>query len=619
MSENYLMSTNDETEESFIQILFKNVIQNGTFVKIFQFEKYAKDRCNDVINFKNILETHLFKKNITTNCILINIEKDTKRYHSAVDEFSKLELETFVHLIATYWKEREKFVNDMNIVLDFLKQFNPKISLEKTEMNIFSEFNDKNIYIQDGPLACYCSHVRAMMYGYLNFKDYTIICEDDLLVANTNKIEQYIKQIPEDWDIICLNSIPLNAIYTEPYYKFTNTFHSLHFYIIKNKCLPTIFENIYPIFDQIDIIIANLHDRLNIYNIVETVYQKNFSSNTQNNLYVVFNSPNYELIRVYLKEMKDLLYDFVNKKLTDNDPTINRIIASNIIFDVIYDYIINNINNTQNSAQISETPIINNDEIEHMIKDNQRLYETIYIIINCAVKGIRVKNRAYDLYIMMNTILDCFKLHNTLAADYNERLKALSYGSTSNIYKIQNHNVVIKVYNEQLRWSIDGHNNANEIFNKELEILKKLQGVPNVPQLIQYDEPTQAITMSYLGTSLYNDFSLPTDWKNQISDIFSVLTENGIVYHEFNLKNIVVLDDKLAFIDFGLATFEKNTTNEHNCKIFIELLEILDTKFKETEFKDVADTTDITEQKQLLYITFINNLKINQQYSGIIF
>jgi hypothetical protein len=57
-------------------------------------------------------------------------------------------------------------------------------------MNDFSEINDPNIYIQDGPLACYCSHVRGMIYGHLNFEDYTIIIEDDAFISNTENIEK---------------------------------------------------------------------------------------------------------------------------------------------------------------------------------------------------------------------------------------------------------------------------------------------------------------------------------------------------------------------------------------------------------------------------------------------
>ena len=112
-------------------------------------------------------------------------------------------------------------------------------------------------------------------------------------MANTENIEKYIKEIPDDWDILMLNACSKNKIYNNIWYKFDDEFHSTHFYIINHKCIPTLFENLYPITDQVDVLISNLHKKLNIYNIQETVYQKNISTNTQNNLHVIFNSPHY--------------------------------------------------------------------------------------------------------------------------------------------------------------------------------------------------------------------------------------------------------------------------------------------------------------------------------------
>jgi hypothetical protein len=206
---------------------------------------------------------------------VINLEKDVIRYKSIVSELQKIGMNGFIHLKATYWKEKNHFKNDLEFVINFLRKFK-SIEPIKLEMNEFSEFNDQNIHIQDGPLACYCSHVRGLIYGYTTFNNYTIIIEDDVFVSNTLNIEKYINEVPDDWDIILLNSVPLHKKYEDIYYKLENTFHSTHFYIIKNSVLPIIFENIYPIYDQIDVLIAKLYDRLNIYNITDSVYPSPF-------------------------------------------------------------------------------------------------------------------------------------------------------------------------------------------------------------------------------------------------------------------------------------------------------------------------------------------------------
>ena len=202
--------------------------------------------------------------------------------------------------------------------MNFLRKFNPDIPKYKLEINNFSEINDPNIYITDGPLACYISHLRAMIYGYLNFKDYCIIMEDDATITNTENIKKYLKDIPNDWDIINMNSSPKNVKYDSNCYKFVDEFHSSHFYIVKITCLETIFKNVYPVIDQIDVLISKLFSTLNIYNITDTVYQRNLSTNTQNNLYVIFNSPYYDVIRYHLNRIGNKLENYINKELCDN-------------------------------------------------------------------------------------------------------------------------------------------------------------------------------------------------------------------------------------------------------------------------------------------------------------
>lgn len=551
-----LVLDNIEYETTFIEMFLKHSESNtlkdriplGTDIKILQYETYARDRCSTSIDLIQLLNQ------VDTNCILINMEKDTLRYSSAVEEFKKISLKTFVHLKATYWKDKDKLLGDLRYILDFLR-----IDSEVT-VNSFSEISDSNIVIQDGPLACYCAHMRALIYGYLHFKEYMIVAEDDILISNTKKIEEYIQMIPDDWDIICLNAAAINERYTEPFYKFKNTFHSTHFYIIKIKCLPFLFKNMYPIIDQIDILISNLYNKLNIYNIVDTVYQKNFSTNTQNNLYVLFNSPNYQPIRDYIKEFEDELLDYINITFPDNHEN-NCNIKDSIMFDVVYSYIINH--------EVTETNKICN------LVNNTILYNKLYIFLNCCVKGINLDETVSMLLNSIHTILDCFTLHE----------KVYSYGSTANVYKCGN--TIKKVYNTKLRWVCKDHDDSKKIFNKEVFILKKLD------RIITLDE--MSFTMRYLGESLYTHFNLPMDWKEQVTSIFEEFTTCGIEYPEFNIKNIVVLDGTLSFIDFGLARISETADNVDNCKLTIELLD----KLNQHTFK------------KEVYATFINNLKIS--------
>lgn len=188
-------------------------------------------------------------------------------------------------------------------------------------------------------------------------------------------------------------------------------------------------------------------------------------------------------------------------------------------------------------------------------------------------------------------------------------MKAYNFGSTSSVYR--HGDDIIKIYNRRLRWVCDGHDDINKIFNKELNILRALN------HLIEHDEKKMVFRIKYKGESLYNHFSLPEDYKDQINKIFEDFNSMNIYYPEFNTNNIIVGEENnISFIDFGLAhinedyIFHENGINYENCKNFIELLEILDNRFRNSEN---------SKQNQILYNTFINNMKNCGKYYKNIF
>ena len=576
--------------------MFIETIRSGVDAKLFVYEENAVNISGKQINLQNIIKTAFFKNNDidNSNCILINIESDSERYKRSLAEFKKISLSNFFHLKATFWKNRIGFVNDLQNILQYLKQFNDNIILpiDGIHINEFSEVNVPNIFIQDGPLACYCSHVRALIYGYNNFKDYTIIVEDDISITNTENIEKYLPCIPDDWDIICLNSAPKNHDYGDtPYYKFIDEFHSGQFYIVKNKCIPTLFANLYPITDQVDVLISNLHKQLNIYNIVDTVYQRNISTNTQNNLHVIFNSPNYNILRIHIQIVQDLLTFFINSELPNNE-IYNENIVKNILYDILYSY-------------ISRTDTDNNKykpQYDNIVEINKnpklsKILNSIEVIIKCSKKGINTPLVSLSLTNnIVNTIRIFKKYHNSIHNKYNEKIKAFNYGSSAHTYILESHQIIMKSYDDELRWKNEGHDNIDEIYMKELAILKKTNNS------ISYNEHEKILYLEYLGESLYDSFQLPFDWEIQISRIFSELTSKNIYYPEFNIKNILNKNSKLYFIDFGLASIVNDADNTQNCENFIELLSILENRFENANLNE----------KLMLYNTFINNIKVHK-------
>ena len=580
-----------------VKNIFKTKIRKGVDAKLLQYEVNAQNICETQIDLKSIMEESLFKgQKLQHNCIMINLEKDVERYKKAVSELQKISFINFIHLKGTYWKDKPVLEKDLTTIIEFLKKFSTNQNQDqKIHINEFSEINDKNVMIQDGPLGCYCSHVRAMIYGYLNFEKYTIIVEDDLSIINTENIEKYLRCIPDDWDIVCLGAIGKDRIYDEPYYKFTNEFHSTHFYIINHKCMPKLFSHLYPITDQVDVLIAELIHDLNIYNIPETVYQKCISTNTQNNLHTIFNARYYDVLREQLEKIRVAYLSFANKILSDNEER-NKTIVSNVLYDVLYSYITKTDNVVTNNGSSQDQTNYTNDYYD--LDEYTELFMAMTFFIQCSKKAIDVPVITHCLINDMIGILLNFTLHS-------ETIKAYSYGATSQTY-LEKDNIIIKAYNEKLRWTTLNHDDSSKIFKNELEILKK--GMKCGPKLIDYND-TNIIKMSYCGESLYNDFTLPEDWKEQINDIFTELSNNGVFYPEFKIHNILVLNNKITLVDYGLAKIyyqdcqDTIVDNSVNRDKFINYLSILNDKFKNIYDK---------EQRYQLYSTFVENIKINQ-------
>jgi hypothetical protein len=574
---------------------YKICVHTGTDVKKLQYI-LKNETLNDLsINLNKTMQNTFFNGNETKiNTILINIEKDTHRYESSINEFKKLMISDFIHLKATYWKNTEYFVDDMNNVIKFLNNYTTTVCNLPLKMNIFSEFNDKNILIQDGPLACYCSHVRAMMYGYLNFNNYTIIVEDDFCVDDIEIIIKNLNKIPNDWDVICFGAQPINKFYDGDFYKFTDLFHSTQFYIIRNTSMEIIFKNIYPIYDQIDILLSKMHGILNIYNIPNSVLQKNFVSNTQNNLYVMYNSPNYKYIRTSIENIKTLLIDILCSELQINKNKYVDNIVLKLLFDVVFDVIVNS--NFSIQPELEEIDQIDQ-YAEYFLQNNRKkLFREIFIVINSCLKGINVTTIVEHIVNDIYNIIKCFSDTSSIDNFFNEKMIPLNYGSTSNVYLLVDHEIVVKVYNTKLRWEYVNHNNSSKIMEKEIVILNKVQ------KIIKHT--SDKIYMKYTGDTLFDNFILPVNWIDQLRKIFDMFNKNNIYYPEFNLKNITCKNDNLDIIDFGLAEIIENTDNNLNLINFIDLLTMFDEKFQ--------SITNIEEQ-HVYYSNFINNVKMSNE------
>lgn len=574
---------------------------NGADIKRFQYIDDNLSICGSKLNIFNNAPDNI-------NCLLINLEKDIDRYTRSVKELNLLSISNFIHIKGTYWKDKAKLETDLNFVVTNIKNIQSSIS-QSIYIDYFSEISDPNIYIQDGPLGCYISHLRAMLYGYKNIdidnkSDYIIICEDDIIIKDVCKIELWAETVPSDWDIICFNSIPKMDMDTDnvdiSYYKFTADipFHSTHFYMIKKSILEFVIKNMYPITEQVDVLISNLRDRINIYNIPNTVYQRSVSTNTQNNLHTIFTSNNYLYIRNSLYKIKNEIGNILDIDMKYNK--YNKDIETLIFDDIIYNYILH----YDKYDNDSKTDGTNNGYIE-----NKVLYKEIAFVMECCRKGINIEHVTNGLICNIYNTIKGFKYHNKVDPIYNKLYKAYSYGSSSYVYMLEDSDIIVKIYNDRLRWSIIGHDNIENIYNREYQILDRLND--NIDGNID-GNIERSIYMKYKGESLYTNFVLPYNYIEQINRIFDTFDREHIIYREFKLENILVYKDIISFVDYGLAYIsyigENNNINREN---FIDLLTVLNMKFK-----NIKNTNHII----ILYKTFINNIKLSSnRYSVNIF
>lgn len=610
--------------------VYKRNVNTGTDVKKFNYVSNKNTSIITTMNFNELFQDKFFPNSSTNiNAVLINLEKDVYRYESAIGEFKKLNIENFVHLKATYWKNRDNFIQDMNNIIDFIKEEKGISDKIKLHMDIFSNFNDPNIHIQDGPLACYCSHLRALIYGYLHFQNYTLIVEDDLHINSIDLIKEAIENIPNDWDMICFGASPINKFYGDKYYKFTDLFHSTHFYVVRNSSIKFILSNVYPVTDQIDILYSQMNKELNIYNVPNSILQKNYESNTQNNLYVMYNSPNYKFIRICIGDIKEILFEIIidHLKISHIKNSISKYIKSivlKILFDVIFSCILSNknINNDTNNninANIDIDTATSQYDKYFLNCKKEKLHSKISVIIDSCIKGIDVSKYVDNIVSNIYGIIYNFNLTNVEDEfELNKIYIPHNYGSTANVYLLIDKNnlenfipeTIIKSYIDKPRWiftnNIIKHNNSSNILSNELKIINKLNGFEHFQSILF--NSNNKIYLKYVGTSLFDEFNLPNDWEKQFNEIFETLNNLNISYPEFNLKNITCLNNTLYFIDFGLATiYEQNTTrtkklNESNLNNFISIMKIL-----KNEFEKNSDV----EQQHLMYYNFIMNVKLD--------
>ena len=134
---------------------------------------------------------------------------------------------------------------------------------------------DNNHKLKDGELGCYLSHLGILKKAHRDKDNIIMVLEDDIIFNEDfkEKLNEYYKEVPNDWDIIYLGGSRLRGrkisehVLKGVYDKEVNGNYNMGMYavLLNKKSINKILKKVYPIRNAIDTIIAKNNDNLNIY------------------------------------------------------------------------------------------------------------------------------------------------------------------------------------------------------------------------------------------------------------------------------------------------------------------------------------------------------------------
>jgi Kae1-associated kinase Bud32 len=107
----------------------------------------------------------------------------------------------------------------------------------------------------------------------------------------------------------------------------------------------------------------------------------------------------------------------------------------------------------------------------------------------------------------------------------------------------------------------------------------------STPDIVSVDEKNSKIAMDYIEGKRLKEFFNQTDDKNRenvaelVGKSVGLLHRNGIVHGDLTTSNMILKDDKVYFIDFGLGE------NTRRVEALATDLSVLREAFKSTHFK----------------------------------
>jgi GR25 family glycosyltransferase involved in LPS biosynthesis len=160
----------------------------------------------------------------------------------------------------------------------------PLSELAKAELQQLKTtgFRTKHYQLTMGAIGCYLSHVKVWEHILKHDNDVVLVLEDDAKLPENflSEVNENVKYIPNDWDIILLGYL-CKKCYEFQKYKEVERFQLTHAYLIKKTAIVKMMNSntLFPITQQIDALMSELSSIINIYSLKKKIVPQ-FQSRT---------------------------------------------------------------------------------------------------------------------------------------------------------------------------------------------------------------------------------------------------------------------------------------------------------------------------------------------------
>lgn len=147
----------------------------------------------------------------------------------------------------------------------------------------------------------------------------------------------------------------------------------------------------------------------------------------------------------------------------------------------------------------------------------------------------------------------------------------------------------------------------------EAKILDKLSEIINVPNIIDVNDNNKLIIMEHINGKKLSDNLEKLDWKEickQIGVIISKLHDKEIIHGDLTTSNMILKNDKVFLIDFGLAFHShkiedkavdlhllKQALNAKHFKIADKAVKIILDNYNPSHYKEILEQLKKVESR----------------------